>query len=159
MKKKKRYVNGRKPQKLRMQQINDISIVTLQRTDQIVVYMGEEPNMTPINPQNNDQDGHEEPLSPKLFMLRRCHLHRFRKHKLLTWTVWEGLCGGYAHPCTLMQGTRVKSPLSEAGVGRVLENRRQLTTRKRSVSVFVATSVDGIDRYQAKDTIWKISVR
>lgn len=141
-----------------MQQLNVISIVTLQRTDQIVVYMREEPNMTPINPQN-DQDGHEEPLSPKLFMLRRCHLHRFRKHKLQTSTLLEGLCGGHAHSCTLMQGTRVKSPLSEAGVGRENENRRQLTTRKRSVSVSLATSVDGINRYQAKDMMWKISRR
>lgn len=48
--KKKRYVSEEN-REVQMQQISDISIVTLQRTDQIVVYMREEPNMTPINPQ------------------------------------------------------------------------------------------------------------
>lgn len=154
--KKKRYVSEEN-REVQMQQISDISIVTLQRTDQIVVY--ERRTEYDSYQSSNDQDGLEEPLSPKLFMLRRCHLHRFRKHKLLISTIWEGLCGEYARSCTLMQGTRVKSPLSEAGVGRENENRRQLMTRKRSVSVSLATSVDGINRYQAKDTIWKISVR
>lgn len=42
--------------------------------------------------------------------------------------------------------------------GRRRADRVGLTTRRRSASVLKATSLDKFDRYQAKDTIWTISV-
>jgi hypothetical protein len=42
--------------------------------------------------------------------------------------------------------------------GRRRAGRAGLTTRMRSGSVLKATSLDKFDRYQAKDTIWTISV-
>jgi len=64
----------------------------------------------------------------------------------------------FAGICMLMR-IDARNPVHKAVVGeRRTAGSVMLETRIRSASVNEATSCGGIDRYQAKDTIWKISV-
>lgn len=141
-----------------MQQISDISIVTLQRTDQIVVYMREEPNMTPINPQMTKTATRSRWVQNfSCFAAVICTgfastnfwYRQFGK-------VFAGNMHNHAHWCKA-QGWKVRCRKPElGGKTRIDDNWRHGSGPYPSL---LATSVDGIDRYQAKDTIWKISVR
>jgi len=64
----------------------------------------------------------------------------------------------FAGMCMLMR-IHARDPVHKAVVGdRRTAGSAMLKTRIRSASVSNATSGGEIDRYQAKDTIWKISV-
>jgi hypothetical protein len=90
------------------------------------------------------------------FSLRRCKIPPVSQIKLLT---VNGSGRSLRGICTLMQ-IDARHEGDEAVVGgRRPAKRARSMTRKRTVSVSNATSLDKSDRYQAKDTIWTISVQ
>jgi hypothetical protein len=90
------------------------------------------------------------------FSLRRCKIPPVSQIMLLT---VDRLGRSLRGICTLMQ-IHARHEDHEAVVGgRRPAKRARLMTRKRTVSVSNATSLDKIARYQAKHTIWTISVQ
>jgi hypothetical protein len=97
-----------------------------------------------------------KPRHINFFSLRRCRIPPVSQIELLT---VDGLGRVLRGICTSMQ-IDARHEEHEAVVGgRRPAKRAMLTTRKRTVSVPNATSLDEFDRYQAKDTIWTISVQ